>query len=101
MKKISILALLAILLAATLSAQRSPYNALGDTLTVIQQPILNEPAIQIPGESMAITCLAPSTTTGFSAYLVHGNKRINLPITSSTWATSPNRWVLQTTIPQV
>jgi len=77
------------------------YNSLGDTLTVIQRPILNVPAIHIPGETMTITCLAPQNTTGFSAWLLHGNKRINLPLASSTWLTSPNRWELQTTIPQV
>ncbi|MDY0151223.1 MAG: metallophosphoesterase [Candidatus Cloacimonas sp.] len=77
------------------------YNSPGDKLTVIQQPILNIPAIQIPQESMPITCLAPQNTTGFNAWLLHGNKRISLPITSATWATNPNRWVLQTIIPQV
>lgn len=77
------------------------YNSPGDTITVIQQPLMNIPSINIPGESMPITCLAPQSTTGFNAWLLHGNKRISLPITSSTWVTSPNRWVLQTTIPQV
>ncbi|MDD2230157.1 MAG: metallophosphoesterase [Candidatus Cloacimonetes bacterium] len=79
----------------------SNYNTPGDTLTVIQRPILNIPAIQIPGETMAITCVAPSTTTGFEAWLLQGSKRINMPITNSTWQTSPNRWELQVSVPQV
>lgn len=79
----------------------SSYNSPGDTLTVIQQPILNIPAIHIPGESMAIVCLAPQNTSGFNAWLRHNGKRVSLPVSSSTWATNPNRWVLQTTIPQV
>lgn len=79
----------------------SNYNAPGDTLTVIQRPILNVPAIQIPGETMSITCLAPQNTTGFNAWLVHGSKRISLPLLSSTWQSNPNRWELQVNIPQV
>ncbi len=77
------------------------YNAPGDTLTLIQRPILNVPAIQIPGETMSITCLAPQTTTGFNAWLVHGLKRISLPMLSSTWQSNPDRWELSVSIPQV
>lgn len=84
-----------------LSAQPSPWNALGDTLTVIQRPILNIPAIHIPGETMPITCLAPQSTTGWNAFLVHKAKRISLPVESATWNTSPNRWELLVTIPNV
>ncbi|MCK9309079.1 MAG: metallophosphoesterase [Candidatus Cloacimonetes bacterium] len=79
----------------------SNYNTIGDTLTVIQRPILNIPAIQIPGETLAITCVAPSTTTGFNAWLLHGSKRISMPVTSSNWQTTPDRWELQATVPQV
>lgn len=77
------------------------YNSPGDTLTVIQRPILNIPAIHIPGETMTITCLAPQNTTGFEAWLRHKQKRVNLPMISSTWQNSPARWELQVTIPQV
>lgn len=77
------------------------YNTLGDTLTVIQRPILNIPAIHIPGETMTITCLAPQNTTGFNAWLRHKNKRISAPLQSANWHSTPNRWELQVTIPQV
>lgn len=77
------------------------YNTLGDTLTVIQRPILNIPAIHIPGEILTITCLAPQSTTGFEAWLLHNNKRIRLPLQSSSWYTNPNRWELQAIVPQV
>ncbi len=79
----------------------SNYNSPGDYLTVIQRPLMNIPAIQIPGETMNITCLAPQTTTGFNAWLLHGSKRINLPLQSATWQTNPNRWELLVSIPQV
>lgn len=79
----------------------SSYNAPGDILSVIQRPILNIPAIHIPGETMTITCVAPQSTTGFNAWLLHEQKRIQLPVTSAVWYTQPNRWELQVSIPQV
>ncbi len=99
MKK-TLLILLPLLAAIGLSAV-SPYNALGDTLTVIMKPILNVPAIHIPGETLNITCIAPSTTTNWQAQLRHGNKTATLDITGSQYLTSPNRWELQATVPQV
>ena len=79
----------------------SNYNTLGDTLTVIQRPILNIPAIHSPGETMTITCLAPETATGFEAWLVHENKRVSLPLQSATMQGNPDRWFLQVIIPPV
>ncbi len=79
----------------------SSYNAPGDTLTLIQRPILNVPAIQIPGETMYITCLAPQSSASFNAWLLHGLKRISLPMVSANWQSNPDRWILTVTIPQV
>ena len=79
----------------------SNYNSPGDYITVIQRPLMNVPAIQIPGESMNITCIAPQNTTGFNAWLLHGNKRVSLPLISANWLTNPNRWELVVSIPQV
>ena len=79
----------------------SSYNAPGDYLTVIQRPILNIPAIHIPGETMYITCVAPQSTTGFNAWLLHDQKRIQLPLISAVWNTQPDRWELQVSVPIV
>lgn len=79
----------------------SPYNAPGDILTVIQRPLLNIPAIHIPGETLSITCLAPPSTTGWQAQLIHQGKTVNLPLLSSQYLASPARWELQCSIPQV
>ncbi|MDD2332749.1 MAG: metallophosphoesterase, partial [Candidatus Cloacimonetes bacterium] len=76
-------------------------NLVGDTLTIIQHPILNIPEIVIPGELMTITCLAPESTTGWQATLKHGSKSISLPVLSSQYVLSPNRWLLSTQIPNV
>jgi 3',5'-cyclic AMP phosphodiesterase CpdA len=83
-----------------LSAQ-SPYNAPGDTLTVIQSPILNIPAIHIPGETLYITCDAPSTASGWQAFLLHGSKTIPLSLTGSQFLAQPPVWQLTTTVPPV
>lgn len=80
---------------------RSAWNAVGDTLTVIQKPILNVPAIHIPGETLEITAIAPQTTTGWNAALLHGTKRVNLSIFSAQWQAGMNYWILQATVPQV
>ncbi len=82
-------------------AALSPYNALGDTLTVIQLPLLNVPAIHIPGETLTVTCIAPANTAGWQAWLVHKHKSLPLNIISSQYLGDPDRWELQATIPPV
>lgn len=98
MPRYAILAALLILACAPLLAD-SPWNAIGDTLTVIQIPILNVPAIQIPGETLVITCIAPQNTTGWQATLVFGTRQIPLTVTSAQYLTSPTRWELAAIIP--
>lgn len=88
------------LLLGSLAAQ-SPYNTLGDTLSVIQLPLLNVPAIHVPGETLTITCIAPLSTTGWQAYLVHKHKSLTLDIISSQYLTAPDRWELQALIPSL
>lgn len=79
----------------------SPLNALGDTLTVIMSPLMNIPAIHIPGETLGIVCLAPPSTTNWQAQLRRGNRTVELDITSSQYLNSPARWELQATVPSV
>lgn len=79
----------------------SVYNTPGDTLTIIQRPILNIPAIVIPGETFTITCLAPQNTTNWNAWLRHKNKRISLTVTNSQWLTQPDRWEINVLVPSV
>lgn len=100
MKKTLITTLLLLATALSLQAQ-SPWNALGDTLTVIMTPILNVPAIHIPGETLNITCIAPQNTTGWQASLIHGNKTVPLQISSSQYLTAPDRWELSAMVPNV
>jgi len=82
-------------------AAQSPYNAPGDTLTVIMAPLPNIPAIHIPGETLIITCLAPPATANWQAQLKHGSKSVALDVTSSQYLSAPDRWELQAPLPQL
>lgn len=95
------LALAAFFFLPVTTSGLSPLNAPGDTLTVIMSPLLNVPAIHIPGETLVITCIAPSTTTAWQAQLLHGSREIALTINSSQYLQNPARWELQATVPQV
>jgi hypothetical protein len=72
-----------------------------DTLSVIQRPLLNIPAIVIPGESFEIECVAPSTTTGWAASLAKGNLNHSLNLVSTQYVSDPPRWILTAQVPDV
>ncbi len=72
---------------------------IGDTLTVIQRPIMNIPQITIPNEEFTIECLAEEATTGWSAELKHFNKVIPLNITNTFFDPDIQRWNLTVSTP--
>jgi len=72
-----------------------------DTLSVIQRPLLNIPQIVLPGESFRIECVAPPATTNWAARLERGNLSAELNITNTEYETSPPRWLLSVTVPNV
>jgi len=72
-----------------------------DTLTVIQLPLLNIPAIVVPGEQLRIECVAPTNTTGWAAQLKKGNIAVSLPITQAQYENLPARWVVKAQVPTV
>jgi hypothetical protein len=73
----------------------------GDTLTVIQRPLLNIPALVRPGDTLKISCDADPATTGWAAQLEHELLQIPLPILSSSYDATTLWWTLQTQIPAV
>lgn len=79
----------------------SAVNAIGDTITVIQRPLLNIPAIVIPGESFNIECVAPQSTTNWTASLLHEDKTVDMTISSASYLSNPTRWVLSALVPNV
>ena len=72
---------------------------LGDTLTIIQRPLLNIPVIAIPGDTIKIECEADSTTTEWSAKLIHQSKQIELDIVDVLYDPSLYHWMVSARVP--
>jgi predicted phosphodiesterase len=72
-----------------------------DTVTTIQRPLLNIPAIVSSGETLHIECFAPETTTNWDASLYFENIAVDLTITQSDYNTNLNKWTLQALMPNV
>ena len=72
---------------------------IGDTLTVIQRPLLNIPAFALPGDMLAISCAASPATTGWSAELRHGSLIAPLTILSATYDPTTLWWTLSARLP--
>ena len=75
--------------------------AIGDTLTVIQRPLLNVPAIVTPGESLAISCSAGPSATGWAAELWHDQIQVPLTILSSVYDPTSLWWTVTAQVPSV
>jgi predicted MPP superfamily phosphohydrolase len=73
-------------------------EAVGDTITVIQRPLINLPALVTNGQEFEIQCVAPSSTTNWQAELVHKQKTILLEITESVYQTALQRWFLHAAV---
>ncbi len=73
---------------------------IGDTLTVIQKPLANIPAIVVPTAELNIECLADPATTGWNAKLQHQQKIIPLSLGNTSFNPDLQRWQLTAEIPQ-
>jgi predicted MPP superfamily phosphohydrolase len=74
---------------------------IGDTLTIIQRPLLNIPAIALPGDTLVIECEADPSTSGWTAELLHGSLQVPLVVSSSTYDQSTLWWTITALIPNV
>ncbi len=90
-------AMAALILAAGAAAPAA--ESLGDTLTVIQRPLLNVPSLVTPGASFTISCAAAAGTTGWEAELVHGARRVPLTITGAVYDATTLWWRLTALVP--
>jgi len=92
--------LLGACLLATLGV---PADALciGDTLTVIQRPLLNVPAIVTAGDTMTIECEAGPGTSGWAAELQRDGVQVPMSLLSSAYDASTTWWNLQVLVPPV
>ena len=73
----------------------------GDTLTIIQRPLLNIPALVAPNDTLIIECVADPATTGWEAQLQYELIQISLTILSSSYDVSTLWWTLQVEIPAI
>ncbi len=94
----------AVLMLLTLGIFAAPASAqydLGDTLTVIQKPLLNIPTILTPGDTLDIDCEADPLTTGWSAWLTFGERTVPLEMVSASYSPSTLWWRLRAVVPEV
>ena len=73
---------------------------IGDTLTVIQKPLLNIPEIATPGEEFIIECLADESVTGWNAELQFYNNTVPLEIADASYNADFDRWFLTVSAPE-
>jgi hypothetical protein len=74
-------------------------EVIGDTLTVIQRPLLNIPAFVTPGGMIPIECEAPAGATAWSAELTHGFLTVPLRIAAATYDEATGWWRLTAEVP--
>ncbi len=80
--------------AITPAAALAQTEAIGDTLTVIQRPLLNMPVLVTPGQSFVISCAAEPATTGWAAELRHGQRQVPLTILTAGFDPATLWWSL-------
>ena len=95
------LALVATALLLGAPAAHAQTWALGDTLTVIQKPLLNIPSIVQPGTVLDISCSALPATTGWTASLERGAFSIPLQVQSAQYDATTLWWTLKALVPDV
>lgn len=74
---------------------------IGDTLTIVQRPLLNIPSIVLPDQELNIECFAPQTTTDWAVEIFYDDVSISLPLNQANYDTGLDKWTLTTTIPSV
>ncbi|MDX2475071.1 MAG: metallophosphoesterase, partial [Candidatus Krumholzibacteria bacterium] len=88
-------------LTFALSSGGGSATAVGDTLTVIQRPLVNIPTLVMPGQALDINCAADPATTGWQAEISYGAITLPLPIATASYDPATTWWTLQTTAPAV
>ncbi|MEN8007892.1 MAG: metallophosphoesterase [Candidatus Krumholzibacteriota bacterium] len=76
-------------------------EAIGDTLTIIQRPLVNIPALVTPGQTLEISCAADPATTGWQAEISHEALTLPLTVTAAAYDPATEWWTLSTTVPAV
>ncbi len=77
------------------------FGPVGDTLTIIQQPLLSIPALCEVGDTLEILCDADPATTGWLAEILHPAAALELPLVDAVYDSDLTWWRLQVVIPPV
>ncbi len=94
------LVFVSVLISITLvNGQGSEDIPIGDTLTVVQRPILNIPEIITPGETMDILCLADESTSNWQAQLLFNEITLDLTLLSTNYDQGTDLWTLTVNVP--
>jgi hypothetical protein len=73
----------------------------GDTLTVIQRPLVNIPAIVRPGDTLTVECDADPAVSGWAVELFRDGTGIPAQVLSSTYDPSTLWWEIESLVPAV
>jgi hypothetical protein len=95
---LAIAALVALAIPGVRAEPTLPYTY-GDTLTTIMRPLINLPALVVPGESFEVWALAPPGQTGFDATLEFGANVHPLTLDSASYDPTTTRWTLSLRVP--
>jgi hypothetical protein len=74
---------------------------LGDTLTVIQRPLLNIPSFARPGDTLIVECEASPAVTGWAASISREGKSLALEVISSSYNPGTLWWKIEAVVPEV
>jgi len=77
------------------------YRPVGDTLTVIQRPLVNIPALVEEGDTLVIDCDADPAAAGWAAMLKRENIEIPLDVVDSSYDPSTLWWRVSCLVPPV
>ena len=93
--------ILVVLLFATAVLRVSEAAGQADTLTVIQRPLLNIPAIVRPGDALSIQCEAAGTTSDWTATALRGVTSLPMEILDASYNPSTLWWTIRARVPNV
>ncbi len=91
----------ACLIVGAILAAPPAAQAVGDTLTVIQRPLVNIPAIVTPGDTLTIECEADPGAGGWAAELIYGQTHVPLSIAGAAYNSSTLWWEVGAVVPGV
>jgi predicted MPP superfamily phosphohydrolase len=72
---------------------------IGDTLTIIQRPLMNIPSISQPGDTLEIICDLSESPGSWSAFLIKEEQEIGLTPVGEEFDDDKNLWTLKVFLP--